>query len=167
MLFNFRIFLVHNKLTIERITWLSLLIRIFTFGRYNHIAVEVEIHGQMYVIESIGKGVCFRSYEKWAGGSNRIVLPMLPMAPMPLETFHKLLSAMGEPYGFGDLLRIAWYFINVRWFGREVKVKNGKGWLCNEIGCLLMGYDWLIVPNEFQYAPGLVRGEEFTTTKTN
>src|SRR5688572_27657789 len=165
-LINFRILLVHNELNWHPITWLSLLIRMFTFGLYNHIAVEVDLYGCLTVFESTGEGVRVRPFSKWATHANRRVLPLVPMSGgMDVATFKKLLEMLNEPYGFGDLLRIAWYFINARWFGRKIAVKNGKGFICTEVGCLLLGIDWLIVPNEFQHAPGLIRGEEFETRK--
>jgi hypothetical protein len=161
---KYRILLVKNKFRLTNpITYLSALIRLVTKGTYNHVAIEVD----GVVIESVGEGVIIRSYEDWEKGGNRQVLPLVP-TPMTEEQYINLLSLIGKPYGYMDIIRAGWHFIITRRLGLKRKNPfNGEGYICSELATLLLGIDWFIVPNDFQYIDYLVKEPVFHTILHN
>jgi hypothetical protein len=156
-----KILLVHNKFRwLSPVSYLSLLIRIFTCSKWNHIAVE-----QGLVVESIGKGVTPKTKEDWLVYSDRIVQEMLYDGPVKIE----LLTLIGKPYGLFDLLRIAWYIMRVKWLGMDVaKVPhNSRGYVCSELAAVLIGLEnpHLITPSDFEHM-GLLKGQLYHTYKS-
>lgn len=89
-----RILLIHNRYRFfSPLTWLSLLIRMFTCSKWNHIAIEV--NGRVW--ESIGKGVISTPWQQWVDRSDRIVLP----SPRPRSCGRRRWRLWrGSPTGF-------------------------------------------------------------------
>jgi hypothetical protein len=136
-------------------------IRVFTCSKWNHLALRV---GDQ-VIESIGQGVTLSPWEKWEAHADRIVLPLTPDKPVdPRE----VMGLHGKDYGFLDLIQILRHIKATRWDGKpKWEGKNYKGYLCSELGCILMGVDSFLSPGDFEYLAGLTKGEEFTTVKNS
>lgn len=156
-----QILLVHNRFHfLQPITWLSYFIRVFTCSKYNHLAVKVD--GQ--VIESIGKGVIITDWQTWLAHADRLVLPLTPTKQVDAT---EILALKGKPYGFRDLVQILRYIKAIRWDGKpKWEGKNYEGYLCSELGCLLMGFSAFLTPADFEYMPDFIKGEEFRTHKT-
>jgi hypothetical protein len=158
---TYDILLVHNKLRLTKpITYLSLLIRLVTGGRYNHIAIRYNDR----VIESIGKGVIDTSYEEWFDRSDRRVLPMHVPFSISKKRHSLLMSRIGNHYGIWDLLSTGVYFILKKRLGINVpKPINGCGDICSELALILLDIDDVLVPHEFETLSDLVKGLEFET----
>jgi len=161
-----QILLVHNRFHISRpITWLSYFIRMFTCSKWNHLAIRVQDEFGDQVIESIGKGVTVKTYAEWLVYANRIVLPLTPVKQVDAT---EIMLLKGKPYGFLDLVQILRYIKATRWDGKpDWNGKNYKGYLCSELGCLLMGFNAFLTPADFEYLPEhFTKSPQFTTTKT-
>lgn len=155
-----QILLIHNRFHLLRpLTWLSYLIRMFTCSKWNHLAIRV---GDQ-VIEAIGQGVIVSDWDKWSYHADRIVLPLTPEKTVdPRE----VVNLKGKRYGFLDLIQIARFLKATRWDGKpEWQGKNYSGYICSELGCILVGATGFLSPGDFEYLPGLVKGQEFTTKK--
>lgn len=159
-----QILLVHNRFHIlQPLTWLSYLIRVFTCSKRNHLAIRVKDGGGDIVVESIGQGVTESNFEDWLIHSDRIVLPLTPLRQVDTS---QILNLKGKPYGFRDLFQILRYIKATRWDGKpDWKGKNYKGYVCSELGCLLMGYNTFLTPADFEFMPDFIKGEEYTTTR--
>lgn len=114
------------------------------------------------VVESVGRGVVVTPYADWHSKADRIVLPLVPIYQVHAE---RVFGLKGKPYGFLDLLQIARKIRAERWQGKEWRGKNFGGYLCSEVGGVLLGVKGLISPADFEHLPGLVRGEEYETKK--
>lgn len=161
-----QILLVHNRFhLLQPITWLSYFIRVFTCSKWNHLAIMVQDATGTWVIESIGQGVTIKPVAEWLTHADRIVLPLTPRKEVDAS---EVLRLKGKPYGFLDLVQILRHIKATRWDGKpKWEGKNYKGYLCSELGCLLMGFDAFLTPADFEYLPEhFTKGAEFTTTKT-
>ena len=157
----YKILLVRNEFRIEdHKTYIAPVIRTVTGGYYNHIAIEV--NGA--IIEAVGKGIIRTPIEEWTGVSTRHVLEMIPPKPLTNAEYVRLRKLVGTKYGYGDMVRAGvWYLVEKRW-GLEIGTPyNGKGYICSELACLLLGIDWFIVPHEFETLPMLRRGRRYRT----
>lgn len=155
-----KILLIHNRFRLfTPLTWLSLAIRIFTCSKWNHIAIEHEGG----IVESIRSGVTPKTKQDWLVHSDRIVLPLTvsDYADVDFSVYH------GKPYGFIDLLVIAWYIMRVKWFGMELKrmPKNHSGFICSELAGVIINLEnaHLVTPADFEYMQNLEKGEEYHT----
>lgn len=154
------IYLVHNMFhAMQPITWLSYLIRIATCSKWNHLAIRI---GEV-VIEAIGKGVIVTPLKEWMQHSDRMVLPRVPLIDYDTKQIAEL---EGRPYGFADLIAMLGYIKKTRWDGNsKFKVRNRAGYLCTELGGILIGYDGLLFPAEFEHLAGFETGCEFQTMR--
>lgn len=154
-----QILLVHNRFNFrDLVTYLSYAIRVFTCSKWNHVAIRV---GDQ-VIESAAHGVVATSYPEWEAKTDRIVLPLTPQEEFNSEA---VLALKGKSYGHFDLIQIARKIKAEKWDGRTWTGRNYEGYLCSELGAVLLGKEGLISPADFEHMPGLVRGEEYETRK--
>lgn len=160
-----QVLLVHNRFHFTHpITWLSYFIRVFTCSKWNHLAIRVQNASGDWVIESIGKGVTVKTYEEWLTYANRIVLPLTPRKQVDAT---EVMNLKGKPYGFLDLVQILRHIKATRWDGKPKWAgKNYKGYICSELGCLLMGFDAFLTPADFEYLPEhFTKAPQFETRK--
>lgn len=147
-----QILLIHNPLVLYKpSTYLSYLIRKVTKSHWNHVAIRVND----VVIEAVGKGVILTKYENWVNRTKRDVLPMY--VPYDVD-ISKILSLEGEPYGHLDLL-----IYGLELIGIVKSAGNYRGYLCSELGCILINESKLMYPGEFEHHPSLIRGEIYKT----
>lgn len=157
-----QILLVHNEFDIlDKLTYLSYAIRIGTCSKWNHVAIRI---GDT-VIEAIGKGVMKKPYEEWYTHANRQVLPLQVNNPRTAGINHVLLT-VGSKYGFGDLVERFKEIKREKWDGKsEYHEKDKPGFICSDLGCILLGIPKDRVPGDFVSLPGLTPLPEYTTTK--
>lgn len=160
-----QVLLVHNKFSFTRpLTWFSLLIRIFTCSKWNHVAIRIGDN----VIESKGDGVTLKTYEEWFVHSNRIVLPRIPKESTMLAV-ESVLMCKGLTYGFLDVWERFLRIKHIKWDGKDPSTfvfKNHKGLICSDLACILLGLPEIYMPSELEYYDGLINGEEFITYKS-
>lgn len=157
-----KVLLIHNKFSwIYPLTWFSLLIRIFTSSKWNHVAIQ---YGDN-IIESKGDGVTISKYEDWEKHANRIVLPMIPRADVKLN-LDEVLKCEGIPYGFLDVWERFKRIVNLKWFGKEsYNLKDYKGLVCSDLFDILLGIPKLDLPSDIEFNLNLTKEEEYITYK--
>lgn len=170
-----KVLLIHNRFRwYSIITWLSLLIRVFTCSKWNHTAIEYSDETGTFIIESVGKGVIVTRGLDWLHKSDRIVLPLsLAIDANPREIFERAKALEGKGYGFFDLVQILLHIIRTKWFasGNSWNGKDGvlglEGWFCSELTSHAVSIPdaHLVVPGAFEYMPIFTKGPEYQTRR--
>lgn len=101
--------LVHNYVTLNPVTWLYGLIRLWTGSRWNHCVIRVTSifdDGQRkYVIDEVYdanfRGVISRPFETWAKKSRLCANLELPNSYNNLTLLSRLKNEVGKLYEFG------------------------------------------------------------------
>lgn len=158
-----KILLVHNKFSwVKPLTWLSLIIRMVTCSKWNHVAILIDNK----VLESKGNGVHISDYDDWFKHSNRVVLPMTP-DKVDMNNYELMIKAEGLTYGFLDLFERFRRIVSTKWIGNNTFVNhNHKGLVCSDLACILLGIPEIYMPSELEFYPGLKKGLEYITYTT-
>jgi hypothetical protein len=169
-----RILGVHNKLRLAPVTWLSFAIRVFTCSWINHIAIDyTDDNGVRKVIESTGGGVEEHLYEDWFGRSDRFVLELFVDEGVIETNLQGAINLLGTRYGTLDLVQILFWIIRTKWFGSDNDwngvdgVGRWDGVICSELGGIVLrvSKSYLLLPRDFEYMRGLIKGQIFETKK--
>jgi hypothetical protein len=127
-----RVLLIKNKLSLDPITWLGVIIRLFS-PRANHAAILK--NGKVY--EMVGSGLKISHYDDWLNLCNRTVVMMKPIVCMKLPIIN-------GKYGFLDLIQVGLNVIRKKlqwgntWNGKD-GVRLWEGTICSEYVGLALG----------------------------
>jgi len=157
-----RVLLISNSIDWNPLHWLSLLIRIFTYGP-NHAALLE--HG--LVKEMVGSGYKETPLEEW-----------LPMTRREVKVYRPLVELqqvdISGGYGFLDLVQFFLHIVRKKWLlrGNDWNGRDGvrlmPGVFCSEYIGLLLGREdaHLLAPADLQHVPELELELEFVTSAT-
>lgn len=137
------VLLVHNFLRWHKpMTWIGALIRYFNKCYYHHVAMVVEIWGELFVIESTGKGVVIsKPLKQWIAeieARRHFAVKRLPdLTPEHCRTvLMRAFALLGNRY---DFISLFWYQLRYQLFGTwrgRTKEKASARMYCSE----LIGY---------------------------
>ena len=169
---NYNVYLVHNPFNPAiGLTYLSGAIRYGTNSQWNHIAIEVELEGIIYIVEAVAEGVIRTPKDEWLLNATRFVQVLEPINTT--INFHELFMLIGEEYDYPAIAYIAWDLLLMK-IGRKGSPYDGKvskklwdGIFCSELLAILEHranpHQWY--PCHFEHDAAYRKGKLFMTYK--
>lgn len=123
-----RVVFFHTPLSLNPISWLSMIIRWFTGAYYNHVGITHVVNGQEVLTEANEKGVTV----SLASERIRTTPSQLLFITVEIKNPDKLIEIWGRGYGEMTLLKYAFAIIKGTKL-RDKKSRTGKTFVCSHV----------------------------------